>query len=154
MSKKLWGGRFEKETDKDFFEFQKSIGYDYKLAKYDIVHSLIHVAALGKSDILSRSEKVKLIKALKEIRKEIWDIRDIGVISGLTFLTWWTSMTYLPIVVGLTVYVFLKSKHKMQTSLIILAPYLIFVLVLLMTGSLHEWYFANVTYNQNYYIYL
>lgn len=71
MAKKLWGGRFEKEPDKDFFEFQKSIGYDYKLAGYDIVHSLIHAAALEKTGILSKSEKDKLIKALKKIREEI-----------------------------------------------------------------------------------
>jgi len=37
MAKKLWGGRFKKEIDKDFFQFQKSIQYDYKLAEYDII---------------------------------------------------------------------------------------------------------------------
>ena len=72
MSKKLWGGRFKKKIDKDFFEFQKSIQYDHKLAKYDIVHSLIHVIALGwAGGILSSKEKSKLIKTLKEIRKDI-----------------------------------------------------------------------------------
>ncbi|MBI5144189.1 MAG: argininosuccinate lyase, partial [Candidatus Omnitrophica bacterium] len=68
MAKKLWGGRFEKEIDKDFFEFQKSIGYDYKLAKYDIVHSLLHVVTLGLGKILSEPEKDKLLHVLKEIR--------------------------------------------------------------------------------------
>lgn len=71
MSKKLWGGRFKKKIDKDFFEFQKSIQYDYKLAKYDIVHSLIHVGALGNTGILSKPEKVKLVNALKKIREDI-----------------------------------------------------------------------------------
>lgn len=71
MEKTLWGGRFKKKIDKDFFEFQKSIKYDYKLATYDIVHSLIHVAALEKTGILSEPEKNKLIKELKKIRKEI-----------------------------------------------------------------------------------
>ena len=52
MAKKLWGGRFKKETDKDFFEFQKSIQYDHKLAGYDIVHSLVHALALEKTGIL------------------------------------------------------------------------------------------------------
>lgn len=71
MAKKLWGGRFEKEIDKDFYNFQKSIQYDHKLAKYDISHSLIHVLALYWAKLLSKSEKEKLMKALKEIREEI-----------------------------------------------------------------------------------
>jgi len=71
MAKKLWGGRFTKKTDKDFFEFQKSIQYDHKLAKYDVMHSLIHVAALGWAKFLSPAEKSKLIGSLKEIREEI-----------------------------------------------------------------------------------
>ena len=71
MAKKLWGGRFTKKIDKDFFEFQKSIQYDHKLAKYDVVHSLIHVAALGWAKFLSPAEKSKLIGSLKEIREEI-----------------------------------------------------------------------------------
>lgn len=71
MSKKLWGGRFSKKTDKDFFEFQKSILCDHKLARYDIVHSLIHVAALHKAGLITAKEKDKLLKALKEIREDI-----------------------------------------------------------------------------------
>lgn len=71
MAKKLWGGRFKKETDKEFFEFQKSIRYDYKLAKYDIVHSLIHTVTLADAKLLSLREKEKLIKALEKIRKDI-----------------------------------------------------------------------------------
>ncbi|MEW6170365.1 MAG: argininosuccinate lyase [Candidatus Omnitrophota bacterium] len=71
MAKKLWGARFTKEIDKDFFQFQKSIQYDYKLAKYDIYHSLIHVLALADAKILSKPETKKLISSLKEILKEI-----------------------------------------------------------------------------------
>lgn len=71
MAKKLWGGRFEKEIDKDFFDFQKSIQHDHKLAKYDIAHSLIHVAALGWAKILTPEEKGKLLNVLKQLRKDI-----------------------------------------------------------------------------------
>ena len=71
MAKKLWGGRFKKKIDKDFFEFQKSIQYDHKLAKYDIFHSLIHTLALGWAGILKPKEKAKLINALKKIREEM-----------------------------------------------------------------------------------
>ena len=71
MTKKLWGGRFKKEIDKDFFEFQKSIHYDYKLAEYDIIHSLLHIAALKNAGILKNGEEKKLSSSLKEILKEI-----------------------------------------------------------------------------------
>ena len=71
MAKKLWGGRIKKETDKDFFEFQKSIQYDYKLALYDLRHSLIHISALKKSGILTNEEWQKLNSALSLIEKEI-----------------------------------------------------------------------------------
>lgn len=71
MAKKLWGGRFKKEIDKDFFKFQKSIQYDYKLAKYDVIHSLIHISALKNSGILSKDEFIKLHSALFEIYHEV-----------------------------------------------------------------------------------
>ena len=67
MTEKLWGGRFKKKTDSEFFEFQRSIAYDHKLAEYDIAHSLIHVGALAASGILSGREASKLSKALKGI---------------------------------------------------------------------------------------
>jgi len=71
MTKKLWGGRFKKEIDKDFFEFQKSISYDYKLAEYDIYHSLIHINALKKAEILTLAEHKKLSEALNELLTEV-----------------------------------------------------------------------------------
>ena len=69
--KKLWGGRFKKEIDKGFFNFQKSIQYDYKLAEYDILHSLIHIGALSSAGILRKEEYRKLKKALDGILKEV-----------------------------------------------------------------------------------
>ena len=71
MSKKLWGGRFKKPIDNDFEEFSKSIHYDYKLAKYDIDHSLIHTAVLKKAGILSKKEADELVSILKDIKKQI-----------------------------------------------------------------------------------
>ena len=71
MSKKLWGGRFKKQINRDFFEFQKSIQYDYKLARYDIYHSFIHVSALKEAGIITPEEADKLISALDEILIEI-----------------------------------------------------------------------------------
>ena len=71
MAKKLWGGRFKKEIDKDFFQFQKSIQYDYKLAEYDIYHSIIHVNALKEVGLLTVIEAKTLTIALNEIFNEV-----------------------------------------------------------------------------------
>lgn len=69
--KKMWGGRFTKEIDERFFNFQKSIQYDYKLAEYDIYHSLIHIGALYAAGIIKKEEYHKLKKALDFILKEV-----------------------------------------------------------------------------------
>jgi argininosuccinate lyase len=71
MSKKLWGGRFKKQMDPDFYEFQKSIQYDHKLAMYDVFHSLIHIRALVHTNVLSASGAYQLERALADILKEI-----------------------------------------------------------------------------------
>jgi len=64
MSKKLWGGRFAKPTDPSVEEFTKSIQYDYKLAKYDILGSIVHVEILGKAGYLKSEEVLKIQAAL------------------------------------------------------------------------------------------
>ena len=71
MAKKLWGGRFKKETDKDFFSFQKSIHYDYRLAEFDLYHSRIHVEALKIAGFLTAAEAKKLDAALAQILKDV-----------------------------------------------------------------------------------
>jgi len=71
MAKKLWGGRFKKEIDSDFDRFQKSIHYDFNLAKYDIYHSKIHVETLERAGILTRAEADKIFSALNKILSDI-----------------------------------------------------------------------------------
>ncbi|MCF7869631.1 MAG: argininosuccinate lyase [Candidatus Omnitrophica bacterium] len=71
MSKQMWGGRFKKKISKDFFRFQKSIDFDWKLAEYDIYHSIIHATALREAGILSKSEAKKLTDGLTDIFKEV-----------------------------------------------------------------------------------
>ena len=46
MSKKLWGGRFTKSTNKNVEEFTSSIDVDKKLYKKDIDASIAHVKML------------------------------------------------------------------------------------------------------------
>lgn len=71
MAKKLWGGRFEKETDPSVEKFTKSIDYDYRLASYDVLGSVIHVNVLKNSGFLEESEAESLMSTLKKIYKDI-----------------------------------------------------------------------------------
>ena len=63
-TKKLLGARFRKMIDDDFDQFQISIHYDYKLAEYDIYHSIIYTKALTNSGILTSFDSKKIISAL------------------------------------------------------------------------------------------
>ncbi len=71
MAKKLWGGRFGKKTEPLVEEFTKSIQYDYKLAKYDLLGSMAHVEILKKATYLTSDEADKLTKALDSIYESI-----------------------------------------------------------------------------------
>mgnify|MGYP000132517011 CR=1 FL=1 len=74
-AKKLWGGRFKKNIDKDFFNFQRSVQYDYKLAEYDIYHSTIHVNALKEAGLLNSQEARRLRAALNDVFKELKEVK-------------------------------------------------------------------------------
>ena len=71
MAKKLWGGRFGKKTDPLVEEFTKSIQYDYKLARWDVAGSKLHVRILEKNGLLSHPEAVKLMSGLDSIGKKL-----------------------------------------------------------------------------------
>jgi argininosuccinate lyase len=75
MAEKLWGGRFKKQLDDEFYLFQKSIQYDHKLAVYDIYHSMIHISALVYTKILKPEEAHKLELELLAILQEVKDNR-------------------------------------------------------------------------------
>ncbi|GAB6136971.1 argininosuccinate lyase [Halanaerobaculum tunisiense] len=68
---KLWDGRFAAETDKLLEEFNASIGFDYKLAQYDIQGSIAHAKMLAKCGIITEEEKDTIIAGLQEISEEI-----------------------------------------------------------------------------------
>ncbi len=73
MKKKLWGGRFTKKTDPLVEEFTRSIQYDYKLAEYDIIGSVIHTNVLAVSGLLGDDEIKKLVSGLKVILRKAQD---------------------------------------------------------------------------------
>ena len=64
---KLWGGRFNKKTNKLVEDFSRSIQFDQKLAKYDCIGSLYHIDVLRKAKLLTIAEHAKLKKGLKSI---------------------------------------------------------------------------------------
>jgi argininosuccinate lyase len=71
MSGKLWGGRFEKDTDATVESFNASIQFDKRLFREDIEGSKAYCKALAKQGILSEDESATMINALKEISDEI-----------------------------------------------------------------------------------
>lgn len=71
MAKKLWGGRFQKETDPLLEKFSQSIQYDHKLAQYDLFGSIAHVQILKKAKYLSGSEAARLTKALVSLYTQV-----------------------------------------------------------------------------------
>ena len=101
---------------------------------------------------------------VREYTRESYSLRDVLFISLFCFFVWFNSMTYIIVVVLLTGFVWLKymksqlliknrNKILLKSIAIIAAPYILFFLFFLLTGSIKEYYFANITYNSNYYIY-
>lgn len=69
---KLWAeGRFEKPLDRLAEQFSKSIHYDYKLAKYDVLGSIAHVYILKGCGHLQKDEASALLKALDKLYGDI-----------------------------------------------------------------------------------
>jgi argininosuccinate lyase len=69
--KKIWGGRFNKETSPLVEEFSASIHFDKRLYRYDITGSIAHVKMLTKGGIISKDEAQRITKGLEEIGQEI-----------------------------------------------------------------------------------
>ena len=68
---KLWGGRFQKSTDKKVDDFNSSIRFDYRMYKQDIKGSMAHAAMLGKQGIIPKEDSDKIIDGLKGILADI-----------------------------------------------------------------------------------
>ena len=99
---------------------------------------------------------------LLAINKKKLNLRDIALVSIPLSATLLTALTYSFFVAGL--YFFLAvlwlssgqklfSKDSLKAVGIVFVPYLFFVLYLVVSGSLRDYYFQNITYNQQYYIF-
>ncbi len=68
---KLWGGRFQKSTDKSVDDFNSSIRFDGRMYRQDIRGSVAHATMLGKQGIIPSEDARLIVKALEELLNDI-----------------------------------------------------------------------------------
>ncbi len=68
---KLWGGRFQGESESWIETFGASISFDQRLAKYDIQGSLAHVKMLQKTKIVPAEDTQKIIAGLTRLNEKL-----------------------------------------------------------------------------------
>ena len=68
---KLWGGRFNGNSDQMMDKFNSSLDVDYRLYREDIVGSIAHVTMLVYSDILVPEEGELLVNGLQSMLEDI-----------------------------------------------------------------------------------
>ena len=64
---KLWGGRFEKETNTMVDAFNACIGFGSRLYEQDILGSIAHATMLGEENIIPPEDAQKIVEGLKGI---------------------------------------------------------------------------------------
>ena len=70
---KLWGGRFQKSTDKRVDDFNSSIRFDKRLYRQDIIGSTAHAKMLGKQGIIPQADAELIVNGLAQILQDIED---------------------------------------------------------------------------------
>ena len=68
---KLWGGRFQKETDNLVNELNASISFDQRLYKEDITGSMAHARMLGECGIISMEDVAAILEGLQFILEDV-----------------------------------------------------------------------------------
>ncbi|HEX2953935.1 MAG TPA: argininosuccinate lyase, partial [Bacillota bacterium] len=68
---KLWGGRFDKDTDQRMEDFHSSIHFDQRLAEVDIRGSMAHARMLGQTGIIAKEEADALVAGLEGILHDL-----------------------------------------------------------------------------------
>ncbi|MDR1263666.1 MAG: argininosuccinate lyase, partial [Oscillospiraceae bacterium] len=66
-SVKLWGGRFDQETDAWMDDFHASIRFDRRLYRQDIQGSIAHAVMLGEQGIISDADSKSIVDGLRGI---------------------------------------------------------------------------------------
>lgn len=68
---KTWSGRFNEPVAELVKKYTASVGFDQRLAEFDIQGSLAHARMLGAQDIISKADVANIEKGLEEILQEI-----------------------------------------------------------------------------------
>ena len=68
---KLWGGRFEKQTDGLVDDFHSSITFDKRLYKQDIQGSIAHATMLGEQGVIPTADAERIVEGLKGILADV-----------------------------------------------------------------------------------
>ncbi|BEV72558.1 MULTISPECIES: argininosuccinate lyase [unclassified Paludibacterium] len=66
-----WSGRFSEPVSELVKKYTASIGFDYRLAPYDIEGSLAHAAMLARAGVLSAEDLAAIRRGMAEIQAEI-----------------------------------------------------------------------------------
>ncbi len=101
---------------------------------------------------------------IKHLTRKAITLSDLIYISALTFISILSSLTYLYLLLFFYLFVFvefflsnklsLRSVNNYWRPLLIFGvPFLVFLIYLLLTGSLSDYLYQNFTFNQQYYIY-
>jgi len=64
---KLWGGRFDREPDKAFYDFQRSLPVDRRLLPYEIAVDCAWAKGLAAAGLLAHEEAEEMLAVLKAI---------------------------------------------------------------------------------------
>jgi argininosuccinate lyase len=67
---KMWSGRFREPLDQDFEQWQRSLGFDWRLLPQEVAASKAHARAIAAAGILTEAELGKIAGALDAIRDE------------------------------------------------------------------------------------
>ncbi|HWO99497.1 MAG TPA: argininosuccinate lyase [Methylococcus sp.] len=70
-TRKPWGGRFEEPTNAFVEAFTASVGFDKRLALYDIQGSIAHATMLQRLGVLTEKELDAIVDGLETIRTDI-----------------------------------------------------------------------------------
>jgi argininosuccinate lyase len=68
---KLWGGRFQGQTDPRFEKFSESFSFDQRLIQYDLRVNLAYVKALGAARVLAPGEVRRLVRGLEALGRYV-----------------------------------------------------------------------------------
>lgn len=67
--KKIWEGRIKKKLDELAEKFNRSVDFDKKFFKYDVLAGIAHSKALYKAGVITKNELNKLAGGLKKLLK-------------------------------------------------------------------------------------